>query len=182
MQRSQTELETICGLLQEKQMVVAAQITLHEKLIENAKLKLEAIQNRDIEKLEELTRWDQAVLEEVAKWEDRLEKVIKALATWYRVDIKDFNLSGLLALLNEEPEEVRAFVPELARENSILKEHVETLKELNEKNTFLLRRSLAVINFSLETILGKKPETGSYDEKGRRSKDTKKHSIIDRQV
>ena len=32
MQRSQTELETICGLLQEKQMVVAAQITLHEKL------------------------------------------------------------------------------------------------------------------------------------------------------
>jgi hypothetical protein len=181
MQRSQSELETICSLLQENQTVVTAQIKLHERLIENAKVKSEAILNRDTTKLEELTRWDEAVLEEVAKWEDRLEKVVSALAMWYRIDTKSFNHTALLDLLKDEPEEVRSLIPELQKQNETLKEYVLVLKELNEKNTFLLRRSLAVINYSLETILGKSQDSAGYDQKGRKRKGNKQ-SLFDTQV
>lgn len=181
MQRSQSELETICSLLQEEQIIVKAEIKLHEKLIENAKLKTEAILNRDTAKLEELTRWDEAVLEEVAKWEDRLEKVVKALAIWFRIDIKAFNLGKLLALLEDEQEIVSSQIPDIRCENEILHEHALLLKELNEKNTFLLRRSLAVINYSLEIILGKSHVVAGYDQKGRK-KDSEKQSLFDTQV
>ncbi len=179
--RSESELETFDSLVAETRKAILAEYELHKKLLENAEFKQQAIIDRDLEKLQDLTRWDEAILEEIAKWEDYMEKAVKGLAFLWRVNSADLNMSRLVELLANEPEILSSQIEEIKKEQEQLQKTLLTLKEVNDKNTLLLRRSLAVVNYSLDVILGRKSESSVYDEKGRRQEDIKKR-LFDTQV
>lgn len=181
--RTASELETFESLVLEIRKGVLAEIELHKRLLENAEIKNKAILSRDLDRLQDLTRWDEAILEEVAKWEENMERATRGLAVLWRVDFSTLTMSKLVDLLAEEPEAISRYVSELKEDQKILQSILLELKELNDKNTLLLRRSLAVVNYSLDVILGKKPESSVYDKSGRRQKEKDGNkSIFDAQV
>ncbi len=179
--RSESELKTFASLVAETRKAVLAECELHNKLLENAELKQQVIIDRDLEKLQELTRWDEAILEEIAKWEDYMEKAVKGLAFLWRESTSNLTMSRLLELLANEPGILSSQIEEIKKEQEQLQKTLSALKEVNDKNTLLLRRSLAVVNYSLDVILGRKSESSVYDEKGRRQEDKKKR-LFDTQV
>jgi len=183
--RTDTEIETFSSLVNETIKSIVAEVELHKKLLENAKTKQQVILDRDIDKLQELTRWDEAILEEVAKWEDHMEQTAKALAVLWREDPHNLSMSRILELLSDEPEAIKSLVPQLEEAKKEFQVILEELKLQNDKNTILLRRSLAVVNYSLDVVLGQSQESSIYNDKGRRydSKNSAgKKRIFDTQV
>lgn len=175
--RSEVEVDTFVGLINETRKAISAEIELHTKLLENSQKKHEVILNRNLEELQELTRWDEAILEEVAKWEDYLERATGGLAALWREKSETLTMSRILELAAEEQTEISSLVPELEAERLEFQDILAKLKEQNDTNTMLLRRSLAIVNYSLDVILGRRAENSVYDDKGRRHDEGKKRFI-----
>lgn len=122
--------------------------------------KTSAIVKGDIEGLGKITEDEQEIVGKIQTIEKQRGKILADIANVVNRDVETLKLSNLIQMLEKMPDQQKKLIDVHER----LKETIENLKAVNERNQMLLMDKLEMVDFNLNMIRALKsaPQTANY--------------------
>lgn len=143
-------MDELIGILENEQEV-------YERLIPVVREKTQIIVKNDTAALQEITAKEQGAIDQITVLENKRIKVMENIKTVLGKKADELNLSTLISLLNNQQKEKRA----LSLIHDKLKDTINTLAEINERNQFLIQQSLEMIEFNMNFIQSTRMSPGN---------------------
>ena len=130
-------IEELIDTLQEEEKIYKNLIPIEEK-------KTEIIIENDLQGLSEITKEEQEVIEETIHLEKKREKIIKNIGTVLNKEAKDLSVGVIIDLLEGQKEQKK-----LSEVYDKLRNTIELLMNINNRNKELINQSLDIIEFNM---------------------------------
>jgi flagellar biosynthesis/type III secretory pathway chaperone len=140
--------------------VLDSENTEYRKLVILADSKTSVIVAGDIDGLNKIMDDEQAIASTIQNMEKRRKSILADIANVVNRDVKTLKLIDLIKMLEKIPDQQQLLVDVQAR----LRETIDSLKSLNEKNQALLGEKLELVNFNINMIRAMRsaPQTANY--------------------
>jgi flagellar biosynthesis/type III secretory pathway chaperone len=140
--------------------VLDSENTEYRKLVILADSKTSVIVAGDIDGLNKIMDDEQAIASTIQNMEKRRKSILADIANVVNRDVKTLKLIDLIKMLEKIPDQQQMLVDVQAR----LRETIDSLKALNEKNQMLLSEKLELVNFNINMIRAMRsaPQTANY--------------------
>ncbi len=143
-------MDELIGILENEQEV-------YERLIPVVREKTQIIVKNDTAALQEITAKEQGAIDQITVLENKRIKIMENIKTVLGKKADELNLSTLISLLNNQQKEKRA----LSLIHDKLKDTINTLAEINDRNKFLIQQSLEMIEFNMNFIQSTRMSPGN---------------------
>jgi hypothetical protein len=140
----------VASLIQELINVLEGEADIYEQLIPIANEKTRIIIKNDLAALKDITAREQLMVDRINALEHKREQVILNIKTVLNIRPETLNLETLIKMLGKQPKEQKAL--SLLRDS--LKENIDRLVEINDRNKILIEQSLEMIEFNMNVING----------------------------
>lgn len=132
----------------------------YEKLVDLAESKTSVIVAGDIEGLEKIMEDEQEIVGRIQKLEKQRNKFLADIANVVNRDVKTLKLIDLIQMLDKMPDQQKLLEGTQKR----LRDTIDRLKALNDKNQLLLAEKMDMVEFNLNMIRAMKsaPQTANY--------------------
>ena len=150
----------MASLLENLVEILDKENTEYSILIELADRKTPVIVSGDLESLEKITEDEQEIVGRIQGMEKQRAKVLADIANVVNRDVETLKLSNLVQLLEKMPDQQKLLV----EVHEKLKETMDRLRLINNKNQMLLTEKIDMVNFNLNMIRALKsaPQTANY--------------------
>jgi flagellar biosynthesis/type III secretory pathway chaperone len=150
----------VASLLENLINVLDSENTEYRKLVILADSKTSVIVAGDIDGLNKIMDDEQAIASTIQNMEKRRKSILADIANVVNRDVKTLKLIDLIKMLEKIPDQQQLLVDVQAR----LRETIDSLKSLNEKNQALLSEKLELVNFNINMIRAMRsaPQTANY--------------------
>jgi flagellar biosynthesis/type III secretory pathway chaperone len=140
--------------------VLDSENTEYRKLVILADSKTAVIVAGDIEGLNKIMDDEQAIASTIQNMEKRRKSILADIANVVNRDVKTLKLIDLIKMLEKIPDQQQLLVDVQAR----LRETIDSLKALNDKNQMLLSEKIELVNFNINMIRAMRsaPQTANY--------------------
>jgi flagellar biosynthesis/type III secretory pathway chaperone len=103
---------------------------------------------------------EQAIASTIQNMEKRRKSILADIANVVNRDVKTLKLIDLIKMLEKIPDQQQLLVDVQAR----LRETIDSLKALNDKNQMLLSEKIELVNFNINMIRAMRsaPQTANY--------------------
>jgi flagellar biosynthesis/type III secretory pathway chaperone len=150
----------VASLLENLINVLDSENTEYRKLVILADSKTSVIVAGDIDGLNKIMDDEQAIASTIQNMEKRRKSILADIANVVNRDVKTLKLIDLIKMLEKIPDQQQMLVDVQAR----LRETIDSLKALNDKNQALLTEKLELVNFNIDMIRAMRsaPQTANY--------------------
>ncbi len=150
----------MASLLENLINVLDSENTQYEKLVSLAESKTPVIVAGDIDSLEKIMEDEQEIVGIIQKMEKQRNKVLADIANVVNRDVKTLKLIDLIQMLEKIPDQQKM----LRDVHERLRNTIDSLREINDKNQMLLSDKLEMVEFNLNMIRAMKsaPQTANY--------------------
>lgn len=142
-----------------------SELGLHRRLLGIAEGKRDTIVAGDIEVFSNLLKQEQEMLEQGQQLRHIRETIMNALAKEISIDVSNLRMAQIL---EQAPEPLRQ---ELAGLQGNLRELLERLRDVNDRNMVLIRQSLSFVKEIMNYIMGG-DDTKAYNQQGENPEQT----------
>ena len=143
-------IDELIGILGKEQEV-------YDKLIPVIREKTQVIVRNDTVALQEITASEQYAIDQIAALEKKRSRVMEDIKTVLGKEDENLSLSTLIGLLNHQQREKRI----LSEIHDKLKETVNILVEINNRNKVLIQQSLEMIEFNVNFLQSTRMSPGN---------------------
>jgi flagellar biosynthesis/type III secretory pathway chaperone len=150
----------VASLLENLINVLDGENTEYKKLVILASSKTSVIVAGDIDGLNKIMEDEQAIVGTINKKEKLRNSILADIANVVNRDVKTLKLVDLIKMLEKVPAQQK-----LLKDSQLsLRQTIDSLKEINEKNQMLLNDKLEMVNFNLNMIRAMRsaPQTANY--------------------
>lgn len=147
----------MASLIDELTKVLQQEQEIYESLIPVSSRKTEVLVRGDLKRLQEVTDEEQRILDQATAVGHKREDVIANIAMVLNKDPKELGLVALIELLAKQPEEKK----KLSILHDSLKQTMNRLVDVNEKNKSLIENSLEMIEFNMNFIQSTRMSPGN---------------------
>ncbi len=130
---------------------------VYNQLIPVVREKSQVIVKNDTVVLQEITAKEQEAIDQITALENKRIRVMEDISTVLGKEDKNLKLSTLIGLLDTKQKEKRV----LSELHDKLKETVNILVELNNRNTVLIQQSLEMIEFNMNFLQSTRMSPGN---------------------
>ncbi len=150
----------MASLLENLIGVLDSENTEYKKLVDLADSKTPVIVAGDIENLNKIMEDEQVIVGTIQKLEKRRRSILADIANVVNRDVKTLKLIDLINMLEKIPDQQQM----LKDVHVQLRETIDRLKGINDKNQMLLSDKLEMVEFNLNMIRAMKsaPQTANY--------------------
>jgi flagellar biosynthesis/type III secretory pathway chaperone len=150
----------VASLLENLINVLDSENTQYEKLVSLAESKTPVIVAGDIDSLGKIMEDEQEIVGIIQKMEKQRNKVLADIANVVNRDVKTLKLIDLIQMLEKIPDQQKM----LRDVHERLRNTIDSLREINDKNQMLLSDKLEMVEFNLNMIRAMKsaPQTANY--------------------
>lgn len=150
----------MASLLENLIEVLDSENTQYEKLVTLAESKTPVIVAGDIESLGKITEDEQGIVSAIQKIEKKRKLILADIANVVNRDVETLKLIDLIQMLEKMPDQQEMLQGVQRR----LRQTIDRLKEVNDKNQMLLGEKLDMVDFNLNMIRAMKsaPQTANY--------------------
>ena len=150
----------MASLLENLIEVLDSENTQYEKLVTLAESKTPVIVSGDIENLGKITEDEQEIVGTIQGMEKRRNAILADIANVVNRDVETLKLKDLIQMLEKMPDQQEM----LQNVQTRLRQTIDKLKAVNEKNQMLLSEKLEMVDFNLNMIRAMKsaPQTANY--------------------
>ena len=150
----------MASLLENLIEVLDSENTQYEKLVTLAESKTPVIVSGDIENLGKITEDEQEIVGTIQGMEKRRNAILADIANVVNRDVETLKLKDLIQMLEKMPDKQEM----LQNVQTRLRQTIDKLKAVNEKNQMLLSEKLEMVDFNLNMIRAMKsaPQTANY--------------------
>ncbi|MCQ2496843.1 MAG: flagellar protein FlgN [Lachnospiraceae bacterium] len=138
----------MAGLIDELVDTMSKENDIYKELIPIADEKTRVIIKNDLDALQEITDKEQRTIEKINALERRREEVIVNIGTVLSRNPRTLDMKTLMEIMKKQPEE-RA---KLAKIHDELKDTLNRLVTINDRNKVLIQQSLEMIEFNMNII------------------------------
>ena len=138
----------MAGLIEELVDTMTKENDIYKELIPIADEKTRVIIKNDLDALQKITEREQLTIEKINTLERRREEVIINIGTVLSRDPKELNMKELIRVMGKQPQEQRR----LEKIHDELKETLQRLVTINDRNKELINQSLEMIQFNMNLI------------------------------
>ncbi len=138
----------MAGLMDELVSTLRDELQIYKELIPLADRKSGVIIENDTKRLSEITEEEQLAVEKLKMLEKTREKIMANMRVVLNKKNSELKLDELIGLMQKQPK-VRQDLTEL---KTSLKETIDDLKILNERNSRLIKESLDISEYHLNMI------------------------------
>ena len=143
---------------------------MYNQLIPVVREKTQVIVKNDTIALQEITAQEQSAIDQITALENKRIRVMNDIKTVLGTEDKDLKLSTLIGLLKDEQKEKRI----LSELHDKLKETINILVEINNRNKNLIQQSLELIEFNLNFLQSTRMSPGNNTYTRNASQDSEK--------
>ena len=136
-----------------------SELGIHRQLLQIAEGKRDTIVSGDIQAFSELLQKEQGVLSEGQKLRTQREALMESIAGNLDVEVSALHMSHIL---ERAPDPLRG---ELSGLQGSLRELLEELRKINERNMALIRQSLSFVKEIMQYVMGHN-EAKTYSQNG----------------
>lgn len=129
----------------------------YQQLIPIAEEKTRVIVKNDLTSLQEITEKEQQAIIRINRLERKRETVMVNIRTVINRNSGEFTLRTLIGLMDKQPEEQKAL--SIIHDN--LKNTIQRLVEINNRNKSLIQQSLEMIEFNMNFIQSTRMSPGN---------------------
>lgn len=147
----------MASLIQELIQTLEAEEQLYQELIPIASKKTRIIIDNDLASLQHITEQEQLVVEKINVLERKREEVIIHIGTVINRKPNTLTMKSIISLLEQQPEEQQ----QLSVIHDMLKNTVNHLVQINDRNKTLIQQSLEMIEFNMNLIQSTRMSPGS---------------------
>lgn len=166
----------MASLIEELIVVLEEEKECYIQLLSIGQSKTDIIIKGDVSSLSEITKYEQETATHVVKLEKKREEIINDIALVTNKDSKELTITNLALLLTKQQEQH----DELIKLRDDIKDIVEKLRDINDKNKILLQESLDYIDFTMNAIQSTNSVPNSnYESKGNFNDATINNSLFD---
>jgi flagellar biosynthesis/type III secretory pathway chaperone len=150
----------VASLLENLINVLDSENTEYKKLAILAESKTSVIVAGDLEGLNKIMEDEQAIVGTIYKQEKLRNSILADIANVVNRDVKTLKLIDLIKMLEKMPDQQQMLVESQAN----LRNTIDGLKAVNDKNQMLLSDKLEMVNFNLNMIRAMRsaPQTANY--------------------
>ena len=147
----------MASLIDELIEVLDKELKVYNQLIPVVTEKSQVIVRNDTVTLQDITAKEQASIDQITALENKRIRVMKDISTVLGKKGDNLNLSSLISLLGQQQKEQRA----LSILHDRLKEVVNILVDINNRNKSLIQQSLEMIEFNMNFIQSTRMSPGN---------------------
>ncbi len=147
----------MAGLMDELVATLRGELQIYNELIPLAEKKSEVIIANDTKRLAEITEEEQLAVEKLKVFEKKREGIMTNMRVVLNKKNSLLKLEELINLMEKQPE-ARGELIELKK---ALKETLEDLKTINDRNTRLIKESLEISEYHLNMIRSSRSYIGN---------------------
>ena len=147
----------MASLIEELIQVLEQEKDIYQRLIPIAENKTQIIVKNDLTELQKITNEEQLVVDQVNVLERRREEIIINIGTVINRKPEALDLKTLVQLLEQQPKEQKA----LSILHDSLKDTIQRLVEINNRNKSLIQQSLEMIEFNMNFIQSTRMSPGN---------------------
>jgi flagellar biosynthesis/type III secretory pathway chaperone len=132
----------------------------YKKLVILADSKTPVIVAGDIDNLQKIMEDEQAIVGTIQKMEKQRNSILADIANVVNRDVKTLKLIDLINMLEKIPDQQKM----LKDVQAALRQTIDGLRAINDKNQLLLNEKLEMVNFNLNMIRAMRsaPQTANY--------------------
>jgi flagellar biosynthesis/type III secretory pathway chaperone len=147
----------VASLIDELIDILDKEQEVYNGLLPVAREKTQVIVNNDTVALQEITAKEQEAIDQVTALENKRVRVMEDISVVLGKKEKNLNLSTLIGLLDQQLNEKKA----LSVLHDKLKETVNILAQINNRNKTLIQQSLEMIEFNMNFIQSTRMSPGN---------------------
>jgi flagellar biosynthesis/type III secretory pathway chaperone len=150
----------VASLLENLITVLDSENTEYKKLVILADSKTPVIVAGNIDNLQKIMEDEQAIVGTIQKMEKQRNSILADIANVVNRDVKTLKLIDLINMLEKIPDQQKM----LKDVQVSLRQTIDSLRAINDKNQLLLNDKLEMVNFNLNMIRAMKsaPQTANY--------------------
>jgi flagellar biosynthesis/type III secretory pathway chaperone len=150
----------VASLLENLIKVLDSENSEYKKLVILADSKTPVIVAGDIDSLEKIMEDEQAIVGTIQKMEKQRNSILADIANVVNRDVKTLKLIDLINMLEKIPDQQKM----LKDVQAALRQTIDSLRAINDKNQLLLNDKLEMVNFNLNMIRAMRsaPQTANY--------------------
>jgi flagellar biosynthesis/type III secretory pathway chaperone len=150
----------VASLLENLINVLDSENTEYRKLVILADSKTSVIVAGDIDGLNKIMDDEQAIASTIQNMEKRRKSILADIANVVNRDVKTLKLIDLINMLEKIPDQQKM----LKDVQAALRQTIDGLRAINDKNQLLLNEKLEMVNFNLNMIRAMRsaPQTANY--------------------
>jgi flagellar biosynthesis/type III secretory pathway chaperone len=150
----------VASLLENLINVLDSENSEYKKLVILADSKTPVIVAGDIDSLEKIMEDEQAIVGTIQKMEKQRNSILADIANVVNRDVKTLKLIDLINMLEKIPDQQKM----LKDVQAALRQTIDGLRAINDKNQLLLNEKLEMVNFNLNMIRAMRsaPQTANY--------------------
>ena len=141
-------------------IILQQEIWLYQKLLELAILQKEAISEKNVERIQEITNEKNTVVLKLKIVADTREKIVKCISSQYNVNTTILTLSQLVKLADEP------YVTRFKKYYEILQKLVRELQRINTANYIFFRHSLQYVQNAIQILMNNNGKNEKYNRTG----------------
>lgn len=147
----------MASLIDELIDVLEKEQEIYNQLLPVVREKTQVIVKNDTAALQEITAREQAAIDQITSLEKKRTRIMEDIKVVLGKEDKNLNLSTLIGLLNNQQKEKRI----LSELHDKLKETVNILVEINNRNKILIQQSLEMIEFNVNFLQSTRMSPGN---------------------
>ncbi|TAH69458.1 MAG: flagellar protein FlgN [Anaerolineaceae bacterium] len=147
----------VASLIDELIEILGKEEEVYNGLIPVVREKTQIIVKNDTAALQEITAKEQVAIDQITALENKRARVMEDIATVLGKEDKNLNLSTLIGLLDSKQKEKRI----LSELHDKLKNTVNILVEINNRNKILIQHSLEMIEFNMNFLQSTRMSPGN---------------------
>ena len=147
----------MASLIEELIVVLGDEQEVYNHLIPVVREKTQVIVKNDTVALQEITAKEQAAIDQITAFENKRARVMEDIRTVLGREEENLNLSTLIGLLDNKQKEKRI----LSELHDKLKETINILVEINNRNKVLIQQSLEMIEFNMNFLQSTRMSPGN---------------------
>jgi flagellar biosynthesis/type III secretory pathway chaperone len=150
----------VASLLENLIKVLDSENSEYKKLVILADSKTPVIVAGDIDNLQKIMEDEQAIVGTIQKMEKQRNSILADIANVVNRDVKTLKLIDLINMLEKIPDQQKM----LKDVQAALRQTIDGLRAINDKNQLLLNEKLEMVNFNLNMIRAMRsaPQTANY--------------------
>ncbi len=147
----------MAGLIDDLVATLSGELQIYNGLIPLAEQKSKVVIENDTKRLAEITEEEQLAVEKLKVLEKKREFIMSNMKVVLNRKNSELRLEELIELMEKQPE-TRAKLTDLKKQ---LRETLESLKTINDRNTKLIKESLEISEYHLNMIRSSRSYIGN---------------------
>ena len=147
----------MASLIEELITVLTEETRIYEELVPIAEQKTQIIIDNDLQKLQAITEKEQILVDSVTALEHRRTGVITNIGYIVGKPVAQIRVKDIINFLDKQPKEQR----ELSILHDRLRNSIQQLMDINNRNKSLIQQSLEMIEFNMNFIQSTRMSPGN---------------------